>query len=102
MTPSPVFDPVRIVSFILSVVAILVLWQARKRMDHRYVANQLMYICVHFTAYYGSLLVGRIYSTFLPDDFFTNWSALLRLHEVITTLLIAIYLLRMPHYGTNN
>ena len=93
MTPSSVFDPIRIVSLLLAVAAILVLMQARRQMTHKYIATWLGVICIHCAAYYGTLLVDRITPIdILPTLFFTNWSALLRLHELSTIFMMAIYL----------
>jgi hypothetical protein len=100
MTPSPVFDPIRIVSLLVAVAAALVLWRARRRMVHKYVATWMGVICIHVALYYCVLLVDRIAPIpDLPDLFFTNWSALLRLHELGTILLIAIYLWGMPYHA---
>lgn len=82
------------ISVALSVLLVLVVfaWMARNRTLWRY-AVPILTIALHTLVYYGVVIAVRAYGLFIPDAvaLFSDWSAWLRFHTLVSLLLVEIF-----------
>jgi uncharacterized membrane protein len=93
-------DPLRVVSLVLAVITLVSLLIANRRINNKFISKWLVYVCAHIVIFYTAVFLNHISLYTSPiEAFFTSWSAALRLHELLTFMLISRYLILVSKNG---